>query len=101
MAATFPVSAMMVGGTLTLGGVTPAMISLVIEGTTAGQWMGRLHLPVRILCEPDNPVRLHDLQWLVDTGGDLEADQVARALGDQIGAMVTATPVNAMHPDTE
>jgi hypothetical protein len=90
------------------------MVRPILEGTAAEQWLGRLQQPVRILCEPDNAGRPHeawmrlpaadrghDLQWLVDTGGDIEADQVARALGAQIGAMVTATPVNALHPDTE
>jgi hypothetical protein len=114
MAATFLVSVMIVGGMVILGGVTLATVDPILEGTTAGRWLGGVHLPVRLLWEPEDRerpheawIRLaaadrgHDLQWLIDTGGDLEAYQVARALGDQIGAMVTAAPVNAMHPDTE
>ncbi len=45
--------------------------------------------------------RGHDLQWLVDTGGDLDADPVARTMGNLIGAMVSSTPVNAPHPDSD
>jgi hypothetical protein len=89
MASSFPVSAMIVGGLIIFGGVTPAMVRPVLEGTVAEQWLGRLQQPVRILCEPDDPGRPHeawmrlpaadrghDLQLLVDTGGDIEADHL-------------------------
>jgi len=45
--------------------------------------------------------RGHDLQWLVDTGGDLDADVVAMAVGRHINGMVSGAPVLALHPDTE
>ena len=45
--------------------------------------------------------RGHDLQWLIDTGGDIEADHVARSLSTMIGGAVAAAPVVALHPDTE
>ena len=67
--------------------------------------------PVRLLCEPSSDgaamIRLpaadrgHDLQWLVDTGGDLDADVVAMAVGRHINGMVSGAPVLALHPDTE
>ena len=90
MADNCPISAMIVGGMVALGGAAPATVAPILEGTTASQWTGRMHLPVRVMCEPDDPrrpheawIRLpaadrgHDLQWLVDTGGDLDADDVA------------------------
>ncbi|MFM7983515.1 MAG: hypothetical protein ACKPKO_29735, partial [Candidatus Fonsibacter sp.] len=42
----------------------------------------------------------HDLQWLIDTGGDLSADGVAREVGRMIAAPITAAAVNAMNPDS-
>jgi hypothetical protein len=60
MATAFPISVMLVGGMAILGGVDPAMVRPVLEGTTAEQWLGNMHLPVRMLYEPDDP----------DHGGD-------------------------------
>jgi hypothetical protein len=86
----------------------------MLEGTTADRWIGRLFPAVQLVCEPSSTAREgdawiriplaergHDLQWLVDAGGDLDADMVARAVGRRIGAIVSGTPVNALHPDTE
>ena len=39
-----------------------------------------------------------DLQWLVGTGGDHDADSVARAIGRRLGTMVTGAPVWAHRP---
>ena len=41
-----------------------------------------------------------DLQWLVDTGGDRDADGVARAVGRRLATAASGTPVWAQHPDT-
>jgi hypothetical protein len=38
---------------------------------------------------------------MVDTGGDIDADDVARAIGVQVGRVVTAAPVYALNPDTD
>jgi hypothetical protein len=114
LAASFPISGMVMAGAVVLGGTSPALVAPVLEGTTAGRWIGRLFPAVRMVCEPSNTTREgdawvrvplaergHDLQWLVDTGEDLDADLVARTVGRQIGAMVSGTPVNALHLDTE
>ena len=41
-----------------------------------------------------------DLQWLVETGGDHDADRMAEAVGRRLGAAVSGSPVWAQHPDT-
>lgn len=52
-------------------------------------------------CGNHQPTMGSTWQWLVNTGGDLDADRVARALGLQLGVMVAGGMVTAMHPDTD
>ena len=114
MAASFPVSGMVMAGAVVLGGTSPALVAPMLEGTTADKWIGRLFPAVRLVCEAgstsgdgDEWIRIplaergHDLQWLVDTGGDIDADLVARTVGNLIGGMVAGAPVNALHPDSD
>ncbi|MFM7983417.1 MAG: hypothetical protein ACKPKO_29245, partial [Candidatus Fonsibacter sp.] len=109
----FPISAMIAGSAVWVGGLTPAMVAPVMDTLGVDQWMGRIHRPVRIEQEANNAgphggvvARLsaadkgQDLQWLVDTGGDIDADEVGCALGSLIGAAVSSAPVNALHPDS-
>ncbi|MFM7990213.1 MAG: hypothetical protein ACKPKO_63950, partial [Candidatus Fonsibacter sp.] len=104
---------MISGGSLWIGGLTPTIARPVLEATDVQQWLTRLQEPVRLNVEPGVPgrddttwVRLtaaakgHDLQWLIDTGGDLPADDVAREIGRVVSAPVTAAPVNAMDLDS-
>ncbi|MFM7982177.1 MAG: hypothetical protein ACKPKO_22945, partial [Candidatus Fonsibacter sp.] len=109
----FSISGMVAGGTLWVAGLAPAMVEPVLEVMEDQAWMGRVHEPLRIVVEPGavaSPgctwVRMvsaekgHDFQWLVDTGGDLPAEELARAIGRILGATVGPALVNAMHPDT-
>ena len=76
------------------------------------QWMKRLMAPARYAREPDcgdgngEWVRLTaadrgaDLQRLVDTGGDHNADSIARAVGRRLGTVVAGAPVSAQRPGT-
>ena len=41
-----------------------------------------------------------DLQWQIDTGGDHDAERIARSVGRRLGAAVTGVPVWAQHPDS-
>ena len=107
----FSISLMVTGGTLMLGGASAATVQPIIDAIGARRWIPLVAPPVRLLCEPGGGsvamVRLpaadrgHDLQWLVDTGGDIGADIVAVAVGRQINGMVSGAPVTALHPETE
>ena len=63
MADKFPISTMIVGGMIAIGGAAPAMVAPILDGTTAAQWTGRMQLPVRAMCEPDDPRRPHEA-WI-------------------------------------
>ncbi len=102
---------MVSGGSLLLGGAAAALVQPIIDAIGARRWVPLVAPPVRLLCEPSSDgvamVRLlaadrgHDLQWLVDTGGDLDVDVVAVAVGRHINGIVSGAPVFALHPDTE
>ena len=91
--ADIPITAMIAAGTLMLGNVGPAMVEPILDEIGCRGWNNRLTTPMRYVKEPGGDsgnaewVRIvaadrgADLQWLVDTGGDHDADGVARARG--------------------
>jgi len=109
----FPISVMITGGMLILGGASPATVQPLLDVIGARRWIPAVAPPARLVCEPGDsrfarvclPAadRGHDLQWLVDSGGDIGADEdeVASAVGRQIHGMVAGAPVVALHPDTD
>ena len=81
---------MVAAGTLMLGNDSPTLVEPMLDEIGARSWMNRLMIPMRYAREPGDVrggmewVRIvvadkgADLQWLVDTGGDHDADGVAR-----------------------
>ncbi|MFM7982207.1 MAG: hypothetical protein ACKPKO_23095, partial [Candidatus Fonsibacter sp.] len=55
VAARFPVSGMIAGGSLWLGGLSPTMVEPVMEMTGLQIWMERIHEPLRLVVEPGLP----------------------------------------------
>ena len=70
------------------------MVEPILDERGVRQWMGQLLAPIRRTKEPSGEgqgggewIRLPtadrgaDLQWLIETGGDHDADNIARAVG--------------------
>lgn len=62
-AAHCPVSAMVVGNTVVLGGALPANVQPIFRGAPIARWIGQLVPPVRFVREPGAP-RKPDVQWV-------------------------------------
>ena len=102
---------MLAAGTLMIGNVSPTMVEPVLEKIGCRGWNSRLTTPMRYVKEPGDGRHMEwirviaadkgaDLQWLVDTGGDHDADGAARAIGGVLGTTASGTPVWAQRPDT-
>ena len=111
-----PVKPVIAGGALLLTNVAPAEVQAVLREAGIERWLrGVVAPPCRMVAGPEYrdggqaivPARLshasegHDLQWLVNTAGHVDAGAAALAAGAAIDALVTGTPVSALDPDTD
>ncbi len=103
---------MLVGGTLCIGNLPPLQVTPYLAVSGQVRWMRslypptRLHLAVAASVAGGHFGRLthatvgQDLRWLVDTGGDVAADEIARLMSRRTGGTLTASPVLAWDPGT-